>query len=108
MLPTLFLSHGAPDLILSESPAREFLSTLPSPLERPRAVSTASAHWEPAGPTVTAAGTNGTLHDFRGFPAALYTMRYPAPGSPALAGRAAGLLRQAGLSAVLDTQRALD
>jgi 4,5-DOPA dioxygenase extradiol len=108
MLPTLFLSHGAPDLVLSESPARDFLSTLASRLERPEAILIVSAHWETAGPAVTASGVNDTIHDFRGFPAALYTMRYPAPGSPALAERVAGLLRHAGLPVTLDTQRGLD
>jgi 4,5-DOPA dioxygenase extradiol len=108
MLPTLFLSHGAPDLVLSESPARDFLGSLASLLETPRAILIISAHWETPGPAVTAAEVNGTIHDFRGFPAVLYTMRYPAPGSPALAARVAGLLAQSGLSATTDTQRGLD
>jgi 4,5-DOPA dioxygenase extradiol len=108
MLPTLFLSHGAPDLVLSQSPAQDFLSSLASRLERPQAILIISAHWETASPAMTAADVNGTIHDFRGFPAALYTLRFPAPGSPALAERAAGLLRQTGLSVTLDTQRRLD
>jgi 4,5-DOPA dioxygenase extradiol len=108
MLPTLFLSHGAPDLPLSESPARDFLGSLASQLETPKAILVISAHWETAAPAVTAVEVNNTIHDFRGFPAVLYTMRYPAPGSPVLAERAAGLLRQAGLPVTLDTQRGLD
>jgi len=108
MLPTLFLSHGAPDLVLSESPARDFLGSLAGQLETPQAILIISAHWETPGPAVTAAEVNGTIHDFRGFPAVLYTMRYPAPGSPALAARIAGLLTQAGLSVTTDRQRGLD
>jgi 4,5-DOPA dioxygenase extradiol len=108
MLPTLFLSHGAPDLVLSETPARDFLSTLASRFERPESILIISAHWETAGTAVTACKVNDTIHDFRGFPAALYTMRYPAPGSPALAERAAGALRQSGFRVTLDKQRGLD
>lgn len=51
---------------------------------------------------------NETIHDFRGFPAALYAMRYPAPGDAALAGRIADLLRTAGLEARIDRERGLD
>jgi signal transduction histidine kinase len=58
MLPTLFLSHGAPDLILSESPARDFLSSLASQLQTPKAILVISAHWETAGPAVTAVEMN--------------------------------------------------
>jgi 4,5-DOPA dioxygenase extradiol len=108
MLPTLFLSHGAPDLLLTESPARDFLGSLASQLETPEAILIISAHWETAGPAITAVEVNGIIHDFGGFPAVLYTMRYPAPGSPALAERVAGLLRQDGFSAALDTQQGLD
>jgi 4,5-DOPA dioxygenase extradiol len=108
MLPTLFLSHGAPDLLLSDSPARDFLSALASQLETPKAILIISAHWETASPTVNAVEVNGTIHDFGGFPAALYTMQYPAPGSPALAERIAQLLTQAGLPVTIETGRGLD
>jgi 4,5-DOPA dioxygenase extradiol len=108
MLPTLFLSHGAPDLILSEGPARDFLGSLGSRFERPKAILIISAHWETAGPALSAVEVNETIHDFGGFPDVLYTMRYPAPGSPAVAERAAGLLRQAGLAVTIDTKRGLD
>jgi 4,5-DOPA dioxygenase extradiol len=108
MLPTLFLSHGAPDLLLNESPARDFLGSLASQLETPKVILIISAHWETAGPAINAVEVNSTIHDFGGFPAVLYKMQYPAPGSPALAERAAGLLRQAGLSVMIDKQRGLD
>ena len=51
---------------------------------------------------------NDTIHDFYGFPPALYAIRYPAPGSPELAEQIAGLLRQGGLSVEVDHQRGLD
>jgi 4,5-DOPA dioxygenase extradiol len=108
MLPTLFLSHGAPDLVLSESPARDFIGSLASQLEMPKAILIISAHWETASPAVNAVEVNSTIHDFAGFPAALYTMEYPAPGSPVLAERVAGLLGQAGLPVTIEPRRGLD
>ena len=108
MLPTLFLSHGAPDLILSANPAQSFFRELPAAFGKPKAILTVSAHWETTEPTVNAVETNETIHDFGGFPAELYAMQYPAPGSPALAERVAELLKRAGLPAKTDRQRGLD
>ncbi len=108
MLPSLFVSHGAPTLPLSDSPARGFLAGLAATLSRPRAIVVASAHWETARPAVGAAAHPSTIHDFRGFPAALYRLTYPAPGDPALAERVRGLLAEAGMAAELDPARGLD
>lgn len=108
MLPTLFISHGSPMLALEPSPARDFLAQLGQTLARPAAILVASAHWETGHPELNAVAVNDTIHDFYGFPAALYEMRYPAPGAPALAERAAALLRDAGLEATLDRARGLD
>ncbi len=107
-LPTLFISHGSPMLALTDVPARDFLASLAATLPRPRAILVASAHWETDGPAVNAVAVNPTIHDFGGFPAALYAMRYPAPGAPALAGQIASLLAAAGMPCAIDTARGLD
>ncbi|MEI9804193.1 MAG: class III extradiol ring-cleavage dioxygenase [Pseudolabrys sp.] len=107
-MPSLFLSHGAPTLPLTDTPARTFLSQLGQSLERPKAIVVISAHWETAQPTVSAVDRNDTIHDFGGFPRALYEMRYPAPGSPAVAARVAELLGAAGLDCKTDQRRGLD
>jgi 4,5-DOPA dioxygenase extradiol len=107
-LPALFISHGSPMLALEDGRARRFLQGYAAELERPRAILVASAHWETAQPALTASRAPETIHDFGGFPAALYQMRYPAPGDPALAERAAGLLREAGFTPGLDPRRGLD
>ena len=106
--PSLFLSHGAPTLPLTDTPARAFLSQLGHTFERPKAILVVSAHWETALPTVSAVDRNETIHDFGGFPRALYEMRYPAPGSPQLAGRVSDLLRAAALDCKTDRSRGLD
>jgi 4,5-DOPA dioxygenase extradiol len=107
-MPSLFLSHGAPTLLLTDTPARAFLSGLGDALPPPKAILMVSAHWETVVPTVSAVARNPTIHDFRGFPAALYEMRYPAPGSPPLAARVAELLHSAGISCNIDRSRGLD
>ncbi|MGE0858420.1 MAG: class III extradiol ring-cleavage dioxygenase [Gammaproteobacteria bacterium] len=93
MLPTLFLSHGAPNVALYDLPARRFFDGLAATLPRPRALLVASAHYATAQPAVTVATAPRTIHDFHGFEDTLYDMRYPAPGDPALAARVLELLR---------------
>jgi 4,5-DOPA dioxygenase extradiol len=104
----IFVSHGAPTLPLQDTPARAFLERLGADLPRPKAILVISAHWETERPTLNAVALNETIHDFYGFPAALYAMTYPAPGSKALAERTAQLLAEAGLSPEIDRARGLD
>ena len=108
MLPAIFISHGAPTLPLDDCPARDFLKGLGDTLPRPRAVLAISAHWETARPAVNAPLVNDTIHDFGGFPEALYRMRYPAPGSAELAQAAKHALAEAGFATDIDSARGLD
>jgi len=101
MLPSLFVSHGAPTLPFDDVPARAFLQGLGRSL--PKGIVIASAHWETAAPAVNRVAVNDTIHDFRGFPPPLYALRYPAPGDAGLSARVAAL---AGASQ--DTARGLD
>ena len=107
-MPSLFLSHGSPTLPLTDTPARSFLSQFGGTLARPKAILVISAHWETSVPTVSAVDRNDTIHDFRGFPQALYQLRYPAPGSPAVTARTAELLRASGIDCRIDQSRGLD
>jgi len=107
-LPTLFVSHGAPTLAVEDNGTTRFLRTLGQALPRPRAILIATAHWETAQPMVGAAPRPETIHDFGGFPEALYRLRYEAAGAPDVAARAQDLLREAGFQAAIDGARGLD
>ncbi len=108
-LPAIFVSHGAPNLVLGHSPAKLFLATLSDALpERPAAILVISAHWETSHPMVSAPLINDTIHDFGGFERELYSLRYPAPGSLNLAKRVVQLTDAHGVSAVINRSRGLD
>jgi len=107
-LPSLYISHGSPMTALQPGQVGTRLAELAAGLPRPRAIVMASAHWLGRVPRVSAAAQPETIHDFGGFPEALYRLRYPAPGAPELAQDVAARLAQAGLQPVLDPARGLD
>lgn len=107
-MPALFVSHGAPTLVLDDVPARAFLARVGGDLGRPSAIVVVSAHYEASGVRVDRSARPRTIHDFRGFPPALYEIEYPAPGDPALADEIVALARSAGLAAEADTGWGLD
>lgn len=107
-LPTLFVSHGAPTYALEPGLAGAQLGELGRRLARPAAIAVVSAHWQANEVRVSSSSSPETVHDFGGFPAPLYALRYPAPGAPEQALRALQLLQQAGWAASADAQRGLD
>lgn len=108
-LPTLFISHGSPMLAIQESPAHQFLLTLGDTLPRPKAILVASAHWETsAAPAVSLTPDPETIHDFGGFPRALFEIEYHAPGAPEVAARAVAELERQGVTAQTHATRGLD
>jgi 4,5-DOPA dioxygenase extradiol len=84
-MPVLFVGHGSPMNAIEENEFVEGWQNLGKTLPHPKAILCVSAHWETKGTYVTAVQKPETIHDFGGFPKALYDVQYPAPGSPELA-----------------------
>lgn len=77
-------------------------------LMRPAAILMVSAHWNTRLPIISGSAHPETVHDFGGFPAELYALRYPAPGDPALAQHIKQRLSDAGIAAGIDASHGLD
>jgi 4,5-DOPA dioxygenase extradiol len=106
--PAIFLSHGAPTLILEDVPARDFFKGLGPRFRSVQAVLCISAHWETEVPSVNAVERLPTIHDFYGFPDELYRIKYPAHGSLSIAEEVVKVLSESGIHCNVDHSRGLD
>lgn len=110
VLPSMFVSHGSPMFALEAGETGPGLLAWAQTLHKEalRGVVIMSPHWMARTPSVMTTAQPQTWHDFGGFPAALYELQYPAPGSPALAHEVLGLLQAAGIAAQPDDKRPFD
>ena len=113
--PTFFAPHGGGPCFFMPDPAGHwtgmgaFLRSLPDLLpEPPTAILVVSAHWVTEGFRIGSGAAPGMIYDYYGFPLETYALSYAAPGAPAVAARAAALLRDAGLPVELDPERGYD
>lgn len=106
--PALFVSHGSPMFALQPGVLGPNLAALGRELDGLQAIVVVSPHWQTRRVRVTATEAPETIHDFGGFPRALYALQYTPPGAPALAADIVALLQSAGIEASLDTGRGLD
>ncbi|RYF80623.1 MAG: dioxygenase [Comamonadaceae bacterium] len=115
-LPTYFISHGGGPWPWMKAEMGDTYAQLEAALadmprqigQRPRAILMVSAHWERLQFTVQANPRPAMVYDYGGFPPHTYSVRYDAPGDPALAERVQGLLQAAGMPASLDAERGFD
>jgi len=106
--PVFFISHGAPTFAMEPGLLGPQLQVLGRTLAGVKAVLVVSPHWQTRDVKVMTTQKPETVHDFGGFPSALYDLKYPAPGQPELALEAARLLTAAGFTTGLDAHRGLD
>lgn len=108
----LFLSHGGgPMPLLGDERHKEMIACLQkitSVLRKPSAIIVVSAHWEERTPTVTSGASPSLIYDYNGFPEESYSITYPCPGEPLLAGLVCKRLELAGIPADLNEQRGYD
>ena len=105
-MPVLFLGHGSPMNAIEENEFVTGFRNVAKTIPHPVAILCVSAHWETRGTFVTAMQNPPTIHDFGGFPKALFDVQYPAPGSPELASEVKQLIQ--GVDVGMDQSWGLD
>ncbi|HEX5153008.1 MAG TPA: 4,5-DOPA dioxygenase extradiol [Parafilimonas sp.] len=95
LMPVLFIGHGSPMNGIEDSEFSRRWAQMAKEIPTPKAVLVVSAHWFTKGTKITAMDFPETIHDFGGFPQALFDVQYPAPGNPVLAKETAELLHSA-------------
>ena len=93
-MPVLFLGHGSPMNAIEENEFVAGFREVEKTISKPNAILCISAHWETNGTFVTAMEKPPTIHDFGGFPQALFDVQYPAPGNPELAIETKSIVRK--------------
>jgi len=107
-MPAIFFGHGSPMNALEDNRYTDAWASFGASVKQlqPKAILSVSAHWYTRGIGVTAMAAPKTIHDFGGFPQALFDVRYPAPGDPQLAAQVRDLL--APLAVTMDQSWGLD
>ena len=95
LMPVLFIGHGSPMNGIEDNEFSQRWTQMAKEIPTPVAVLVISAHWFSKGTRITAMDFPETIHDFAGFPQALFDVQYPAPGNPALAMETASLIHSA-------------
>ena len=93
-MPVLFIGHGSPMNAIEENEFVTGWRNIGKSLPKPNAILCVSAHWETRGTLVTSMENPVTIHDFGGFPKALFDVQYPAPGSPQLAEETKNIIKK--------------
>jgi 4,5-DOPA dioxygenase extradiol len=108
MIPSIFVCHGGPTLAIDNNQYSNFLKELGKRI-KPKAIVIFTAHWESEITTISSVeGTYDMIYDFSGFSRELYSIKYPAKGSPELASRLQGMFDAQGIQSQIDTKRGLD
>lgn len=108
MIPSFFIAHGSPDIVIQEDNYTNFLAKFKDSIEKPRAVLVFTAHWESSVQTISSVSEYDLIYDFGGFSKELYEVKYPAKGNHELAEKIKRLLKEKGIGSIIDNKRGLD
>lgn len=108
LMPVLFIGHGSPMNGIEDNEFSQRWQKMAQEIPTPKAVLVISAHWLSRGTRITAMDFPSTIHDFGGFPQALFEVEYPAPGNRVLAEETAGLIKSAATPVEMDHDWGLD
>ncbi|OMD81560.1 DODA-type extradiol aromatic ring-opening family dioxygenase [Paenibacillus odorifer] len=108
MIPSYFIAHGAPSLVLDNNAYTKFLGELAERNVKPKAIVVFSAHFEEHTQSVGVMETFDTIYDFYGFPDEMYRMTYPAKGDNEVAQQIMSLFHKNGIVSKFNTERGLD
>jgi len=106
LMPVLFIGHGSPMNGIEDNEFSQSWKKIAASMPVPKAILVVSAHWFTKGTRITAMDFPRTIHDFGGFPKALFDVQYPAPGNPVLAKETASLIKTSAVA--LDHDWGLD
>ena len=106
--PTCFISHGAPSFAIEQDELSDYLANLGQSLKSVKAILIVSPHWQTQQLEVMTTSKPATIHDFYGFPEALYSLQYPASGDPSLARQVIELLEKYGIKALENPSQGYD
>ncbi len=108
-MPVLFLGHGSPMNAIEDNVYRRGWQALGAQFGHrwplPQLIVCVSAHWLTQGWWLTAMAQPRTIHDFVGFPTALFDQQYPAPGFPQAAEQISTLVHEPGGGGALSLDR---
>ncbi|WP_195574085.1 DODA-type extradiol aromatic ring-opening family dioxygenase [Paenibacillus sp. 1001270B_150601_E10] len=108
MIPSYFIAHGAPSLVLEDHAYTEMLKQFAGHIPKPKAIVIFSAHWEEPIQTISAVDRHHVIYDFGGFQEELYKMTYPARGSRPLSEQIQMLFSKQEIASKLNVERGLD
>ncbi len=108
LMPTMFIAHGAPTIVIQKGQYVDFLTELPKTIKTPEAIVIFSAHYESPVQLIGNVKQYETIYDFYGFPKVMYEMTYPAKGHQGLAQEIQQLFKENKIESKLDNDRGID
>jgi 4,5-DOPA dioxygenase extradiol len=108
MLPSLFIAHGAPTIIVEDNDYTNFLKNYSKNIKRPKGIIIFSAHWESPIQLIGGSESYEMIYDFYGFPKELYNIVYPAASDMKIAQEVQKVLNDNNIPGKIDSGRGID